>query len=56
MKKTFFLSKGIEKFSNLEINDLAPIKGGATIIEEKYITLLVVEVKDVQMEWFGVID
>ncbi|WP_299158083.1 hypothetical protein [uncultured Tenacibaculum sp.] len=29
MKKTFFLSKGIEKFSNLEINDLSPIRGGA---------------------------
>ncbi|WP_272149042.1 hypothetical protein [Tenacibaculum aiptasiae] len=28
MKKTFFLSKGIEKFSNLEINDLSPIRGG----------------------------
>ncbi|WP_422091367.1 hypothetical protein [Tenacibaculum ovolyticum] len=35
MKKAFFLSKGLEKFSNLEINDLAPIKGGALYIEEK---------------------
>ncbi|KAB1159575.1 hypothetical protein F7018_04495 [Tenacibaculum aiptasiae] len=28
MKKTFFLSKGIEKFSNLEVNDLSSVKGG----------------------------
>ena len=29
MKKAFFLSKGLEKFSDQQINDLALIKGGA---------------------------
>ena len=33
MKKTYFLSKGIEKFSNLQINHLNAIKGGAEEIE-----------------------
>jgi hypothetical protein len=37
MKKNFFLSKGIEKFTDLQINNLAIIKGGApTIIKEIY--------------------
>ncbi|CAL2057593.1 hypothetical protein [Tenacibaculum sp. 190524A05c] len=29
MKKSFFLPKGLEKFSNKQINDLSLIKGGA---------------------------
>ncbi|WP_299109045.1 hypothetical protein [uncultured Tenacibaculum sp.] len=29
MKKTFFLSKGLDKFSNLQINNLDHFKGGA---------------------------
>jgi hypothetical protein len=29
MKKSFFLPKGLEKFSNNQLNDLSLIKGGA---------------------------
>ncbi len=29
MKKSFFLSKGLEKFEDLQINNLNNIKGGA---------------------------
>lgn len=35
MKKVFFLSKGLEKFSNLEINDLDSFKGGAIYVPEE---------------------
>lgn len=29
MKKTFFLTKGLNKFSNLQIEDLQNVRGGA---------------------------
>ncbi|WP_431166939.1 hypothetical protein [Tenacibaculum halocynthiae] len=32
MKKKFFLPKGIEKFSNLEVNSLEEFKGGALYV------------------------
>lgn len=34
MKKSFFLSKGLDKFSELQINDLSDIKGGAIYIPD----------------------
>ncbi|MGG6230225.1 hypothetical protein [Tenacibaculum sp. SDUM215027] len=35
MKKTFFLSKGLEKFSSLQADNLDLIKGGAIYVEEE---------------------
>ena len=35
MKKTFFLPKGLEKFSEQQINDLTLIKGGAIPIDDQ---------------------
>lgn len=37
MKKSFFLSKGFEKFSNKQINDLSLIKGGAIPVDDDVI-------------------
>ncbi|WP_237275520.1 carbohydrate-binding module family 14 protein [Tenacibaculum ovolyticum] len=38
MKKSFFLSKGLEKFSEQQINDLSLVKGGALPPEIYYPT------------------
>ncbi|WGH74961.1 hypothetical protein P8625_12880 [Tenacibaculum tangerinum] len=35
MKKSFFLSKGLEKFSDLQINNLDLVKGGAVYVPEE---------------------
>ncbi|CAL2102116.1 conserved protein of unknown function [Tenacibaculum sp. 190130A14a] len=37
MKKSFFLSKGLDKFSNQQINDLSLIRGGAIPVEQEEI-------------------
>ncbi|GFD75624.1 hypothetical protein MHM83_08865 [Tenacibaculum sp. Mcav3-52] len=35
MKKTFFLPKGLEKFTNLQADNLDLVKGGAIYVEEE---------------------